>query len=284
MKQILRCLAGVFSAAIWLTWSPSAFGGFYAMWSETIHNDTGFDAYDYHLNGTVLEGTAILQGTSITSDVHPFDWTVQYATVFNAGNIVVGWSGTTAVPTCHNITVSLSIYSGLENCVLGLDGYWTDADGHAIVPPWGPWQPLLGFQVTPAGTLFEQNATSQDMLVRNLQIAAASSSLALSDLVDGSSVLAGLTWRNLTASGTAETISAGTALDFDVNSDVEASGYGNYIVMRGEVFDPHDPSGGIDGTWHSVFAAHQIPEPGTLALGALGAAALVWRRRQSRPA
>ncbi len=254
------------------------------MWSETIHNDTGSDAYDFHLHGTVLEGTAIVQDTSISSDVNPFDWKVDYATVFNAGNIFVGWSGTTPVPTCHNITIGLEIFSGMENCVLGLDGYWTDANGDEIVPGWGPGLPLLGFQVTPSGTLFEQNATSRDMLVRNLQIAPASNGLGLSDLVDGSLLLAGLSWRNLTTPGTAETINAGTSMSFDVSEDVEASGYNNYIIMRGEVFDPHDPSGGAEGTWHSVFAAHQIPEPSTLALGAIGAAALVWLRRQRKQA
>lgn len=263
-----------------------------AMWSEVIHNGTGQDAYDFHLEGNIQEGFGQIVGTSVNSAVPGFDWT---SSGFNSrvdGTISAGWAGNTAVPHCSTIQIGLEFWIK-KNLLLDLYGCWTDVNGNQINPDAGEpggggWLsdvPLLGFQVDDnTGMLFEQNATSVTMDVRNLQIAPTSIVLDLSDLTAGSPVLGGLTWRDLTTPGTPVTIASGDSASFDIAADLATAGYANYVVVRGEVLDPNDPTGGGEGTWHGVYDVHQIPEPSMLALCAVGGAAILLLRLHRKQA
>jgi hypothetical protein len=251
-----------------------------------VHNGTGQDAYDFHLKGRLGHGTSI-GGTYISSvDVTPFDWGWDGVT-WLPGGFEGGWSGTTPVPNCKTIHVGMW-FDRDQNFMYDVVGWWTDINGNKINPlagtpgvtpgTWYSDVPILGFGVEDAtSTLTLQNATTEAVLFRNLQVAISPSIVPLANLNE--SLV--LPWTSLTDS----TLSSGSSTTFDLTSfgipSLATLPVTSTLVIQGEVFD-QTLNGGAGGyRWFDE--QHQIPEPSTLLLGGIGALCLAcWRNRQNR--
>lgn len=251
-----------------------------------VHNGTGQDAYDFHLQGIVQGAYAenYIYGDGIT----PFDWT--WGGVTFTGNTFEGtWSGSTAIQDSQTIHIGMRFDTG-PNYMYSLVGWWTDASGNKLNPLAGTAGgtagtyysdvPFLGFGVNDGtSTLTLANATTSAITYRNIKVALSSSAILLSDLNQSSTPMSGLTWYTADASGsTAAGASHSYVLPDLGMSALSTLNSSSYLIIQGEVFDSTiGPSG--DYRWFGE--EHQVPEFSTCA-GLLGIAALLfalWRRR-----
>ena len=252
-----------------------------------VHNGTGQDAYDFHVQVTV-EGT-VLGNYIFSNGITPFDWSWQGATQ-NGTTFNGSWSGTTPIVTSQTIHVGMTFSAG-PNYMYDVVGWWTDAGGNKINPLAGTAGttsgtfysdvPMLGFGIVDnTSTLTLKNSTTNAVTYRNIQVGLSTSAIALSDLNQSSSAMTALTWHSVDsagvmASGAAQQYTL-TTMGLPAFSTLDPS---YYVIVQGEVFDP---TIGTSGEYRWFGEEHQvIPEASTYAmvLGAFAAMLVLWRRR-----
>ena len=256
--------------------------------NEDIHNGTGQDAYDFHIEGTLKSSTPPKQLANYIYPVSPipgFDWTYDGGTITHMGGNIYhysgGWSGTTPVKTSQSIHVGKYWDETCHNIFVDVVGWWTDRDGNRITTNTSD-VPLVGFDVQDhilnpdvglPQTLTLYNANPEvPMQIMGLQVATLPSPgemVELPDLVEDSEVLAQLEWTDFRNDSF-----------FDVFYEINLTEAGfvipadTFMVTRGYVLDP------TDGLYHFFAHAHtsHVPEPGSMALIGVGLLALMRKK------
>ena len=291
----MKTLRFVLVAAILMLSPVSAFAlvmGFNA----DIHNGTGQDAYDFHIEGILKSSKVPVQ---LNNYVYPktaiagFDWTYDGGTITPlSGNYYKysgGWSGSVPVPPSSTVHFGKYWDEECHNIFVELTGWWTDENGDKIVPdgggsyPYGNDAPLVGFEVLDQilepnplpQTLELQNWTGNPLSIQGLQIALTEDDIRLEDLVEDSSVLEALLWQTV---GGPLTLDQGSGQVFDLAEFGVIVPPRTTLITRFWVEDP------TDGIYR--FSAHRhtshIPEPTTFVMAIVGlmSLAVFARRRQ----
>jgi len=265
--------------------------------NPNIHNGTDQDAYDFHLEGVIKSTTVPEQIADFVfpvSDIAGFDWTYDGGTITHIADDLWhysgSWSGTTPVAPCEWIHVGKYFDVTCRNTFVGLRGWWTNRDGTKINPEagtpgttTGTWVSdvaLIGFEVDDGfmdgnnrpQTLTLENATTMAIMLMNYEAAVSLELIPLENLMEGDPLLERLDWHMVFEE---ISLAPGRPVTADLNALTLTIPPAGFLVMRGYAQD-------WDTGEYRFFAhAHEahIPEPGLLAIVALGFVAL-WRRRK----
>lgn len=267
--------------------------------NPNIHNGTGQDAYDFHLEGVIKSTTRPEQLVDFVfpvSDIADFDWTYDGGTITPiAGDLWQysgSWSGTTPVKTCDWIHIGKYFDVTCRNTFVGLRGWWTDREGNKInaeagLPgtvdnTWVSDVPLVGFEVDDGflngnangdahpQTLTLMNQTTMPIMLMNYEAAISPEMIPLANLMEGDPMLERLDWHMVF--GEVELAPGQPMMAYlkEITLTIPAGGF---MVMRGYARDWET------GEYRFFAHAHEahIPEPGVLALVGVAVLAL-WRR------
>lgn len=197
--------------------------------NQDITNNTGQDAFDFHLEGTLKSADPPIQLRDFCFDQPPgsipgFDWQYDGGTITHVGGNVYhysgGWSGTVPVPPGQMIHIGKYFDETCENTLVDLHGWWTDREGRKINPEAGTRErerwlsdvPLLGFEIVdniPARltdpnlpqTVTLYNATNHLIQIASAFVAVTDVDIPLEALVPESELLDSLDdWRDFPSS------------------------------------------------------------------------------------
>jgi hypothetical protein len=255
--------------------------------NEEITNNTGQDAYDFHLEGTLKSETLPAQVIDIILDwprgsIPGFDWTYDGGNITHAGgeyyNYSGKWSGSVPVPPGHQVHIGKAFNVSCSNVFIRLRGWWTDRNGEKINPDagtevcpgiWVSDVPLLGFDIRdniPARltdpnlpqTVTLQNATDMDIEITSPQLAVTDRNVPLEELVPDSNLLSDLDWRDIPNLPPFSVILPGESWTFDLHEMDMAIQPGWTTVIRTEIWDP------VSGEYHFYAGkcqAHLVRNP-----------------------
>jgi hypothetical protein len=249
-ENIMKTISVILMAATIMLMPKSAFGlitGF----NVEITNNTGRDAYDFHLEGTLQSLDVVNQVANFimpwpAGSIPHFDWTYDGGNITPAPNTIGkyyysgGWSGTVPVPPGGTIHIGKYWDETCNNKVVDLRGWWTDRSGKKINPHAGTMDggywisdvPLLGFDIEdniPARldnpdfdisqTVTVQNATNHKIQIESPQMAITDMHISLDELVPDGKVLNSLEWydaNDVALDGFNNTILPGRSIMFDL--------------------------------------------------------------------
>lgn len=282
LLRALLLLLGVDAAALIVGINPN------------IHNGTGQDAYDFHLEGVLESSARPIQVDQFVFPIDPipnFDWTYKGGAFTDLGNDLWGysgtWSGNVPVHNCQTIHIGKYFDVVCHNVFEQLRGWWTDQNGDKINQNagnpggsgiWVSDVPLIGFNVQDQQwpqTIRFQNATTEAIQVRNVQVAVSPTLVPLANLMQNDPLLLAQTWATLVGPG-GTTMAPGATQTFDLGAVQMNVPPGWYVIDQGEMYDP---TLGEYVWWGSMHGSH-FPEPGTLCLLALGTLGVAVRRRR----
>ncbi|HUT45874.1 MAG TPA: hypothetical protein VMX36_06280, partial [Sedimentisphaerales bacterium] len=281
----IKTLSIILGAATVMLMPISAFGlelGF----NEEITNNTGQDAYDFHLEGTLKSETLPVQVMDIFIDwprgsIPGFDWTYDGGSITHAGgeyyNYSGKWSGKVPVPPRQQVHIGKAFEVTCENVFIRLRGWWTDRNGEKINPRAGTKEgetwisdvPLLGFDIQdniPARltdpnlpqTVTLQNATDMEIEIASPHLAVTDRHVPLEQLVPDSNLLSDLDWRDIPRLPPFSIILPGESWTFDLREMDVVIPPDWTTVIRTEVWDP------VSGEYHFYAGkcqAHAASDP-----------------------
>ena len=292
----MKALRILLVAAVVMLLPTSAFAlvmGF----NQHIHNNTGQDAYDFHVEGllkSAIPPVQVEEYVFAVSNIPGFDWEYDQAgssITHLGGNIYKysgGWSGDTPVKHCETIHVGKAWDEECNNIFVEVRGWWTDRNGNPITPNAGDPGPtpgtfvsdvpLIGFDVQDLGQpqmLMLQNATTEDIQINSMELAVTDQHIGLRELVEDSPALNTLNWTTV---GSADVAPGGdVVLDLD-QLDVAIPLDNSELITRG-----YYEQDGVHYFFAHKHTSH--PEPATLVMLASGGlalagGALIRRRRR----
>ncbi|MFC1633276.1 LamG-like jellyroll fold domain-containing protein [Planctomycetota bacterium] len=234
--------------------------------NEEITNNTGQDAYDFHLEGTLKSETLPKQVMNIFGwpggSIPYHDWTYDGGTITHVGGDYYHysgtWSGSVPVPPGQQVHIGKSFEVNCANVLVDLRGWWTDRNGEKINPDagtevspgiWVSDVPLLGFDIQdniPARltdpnlpqTVTLQNATDMEIEIASSQLAVTDRHVPLEELVPDSNLLNDLEWRDIPSLPPFSIIFPGENWTFDLREMDMVIPPDWTTVVRGEIWDP----------------------------------------------
>lgn len=257
--KTLSILLGV-AAVVFL---PMRSAGLEMGFNQDITNNTGQDAFDFHLEGTLKSADPPVQLRDFCFDQPPgsipgFDWRYDGGTITHVGGNVYhysgGWSGTVPVPPGQMIHIGKYFDETCRNICVDLRGWWTDREGEKINPEAGTREgeiwlsdvPLIGFEILdniPARltdpnlpqTVMLQNATNHAIQVESALVAVTDLDIPLEQLVPDSELLNSIdNWRDFPSS---PSLAPGESWTFDLSEVDLEIGPNQNTVVRVEFLD-----------------------------------------------
>ena len=250
----------VMLGALIVVFMPIRGAGLEMGFNEDITNNTGQDAYDFHLEGTLKSATPPRQLNNFCSDwprgsIPGFDWKYDGGTITHLGGKLYhysgGWSGRVPVGPDQTIHIGKYFDETCENIFVDLRGWWTDREGRKINPEAGTREgeiwlsdvALLGFEIVdniPARledpnlpqTVMLQNATNHTILIEWALVAVTDVRIPLEQLVSESELLDSLDgWRDFPW---APVLAPGENWTFDLSEvDLEIQPNQNTVIRAG---------------------------------------------------
>jgi len=241
--------------------------------NEEITNNTGQDAYDFHLEGTLKSETFPQQVMDIfiawpRGSIPGFNWTYDGGSITHAGgeyyNYSGNWSGSVPVPPGQQVHIGKAFNVNCANVFIRLRGWWTDRNGEKINPDAGTevnpgvWisdVPLLGFDIQdniPARltdpnlpqTVTLQNATDMEIKIVSPHLVITDRHVPLEELVPDSNFLSDLDWRDIPSLPPSSIILPGESWTFDLREMDMIIPPDWTTVIRTEILDP------VSGEYH----------------------------------
>jgi hypothetical protein len=241
--------------------------------NEEITNNTGQDAYDFHLEGTLKSETSPIQVMDIfiawpPGSIQGFGWTYDGGRITPAGgeyyNYSGKWSGSVPVPPGQQVHIGKAFNVTCSNVFIRLRGWWTDRNGEKINPDagtkvspgvWVSDVPLLGFDIQdniPARltdpnlpqTVTLQNATDMEIEIASPHLAVTDRHVPLEQLVPDSNLLNDLDWRDIPSLPPSSIILPGESWTFDLREMDMVIPPDWTTVVRTEIRDP------VSGEYH----------------------------------
>lgn len=211
--------------------------------NQEITNNTGRDAYDFHLEGTLKSADMPMQLDEYCfawppGSIAGFDWQYDGGTITHtSGNLYHysgSWSGTVPVPPGQMIHIGKYFDETCQNIFVDLRGWWTDREGQKINPEMGTrendiwWSDvaLLGYEIRDniperyaepnlPQTVMLQNATNHTIQITSALVAVTDVNIPLDALVPESDLLLGLgDWRDFPIS---PVLAPGESWTFDLS-------------------------------------------------------------------
>jgi len=281
--------------AVLFSASPMA----HALWvggNIDVHNNTGLEAYDFHIEGQIKSTTPPSLGISFGywDGGIPFDSFAH--TITPAGgdlwDFKADWWGDDPIPHCEFGHFGLFFQATCRNVWVNLDGWWTGRDGEKIPDEYGSYWPIPGFEVPthwwdpPRTQVFRLQGDAgedqwDDMRIEQMD-------MALVDPPDDPEALFAmlnvmgmdkLNWMPTSVQPGTPVPSGDSFFDVFTELTVGPIGWDQILLTRTLVRWGAEP----EGRW--VFHAHQAhpyPEPCTLILLGGGLLGLVARRRKRK--
>jgi hypothetical protein len=240
--------------------------------NEEITNNTGQDAYDFHLEGRIESETLPVQVMDIfgwpESSIPYHDWTYDGGKITPVGGKYYdysgSWSGSVPVPPGQQVHIGKKFIVNCSNVCINLRGWWTDRNGRKINPNAGTevghgvWVSdvlLLGFDIQdniPARltdpnlpqTVTLQNATDMEIEIVSPCLAVTDMRVPLEELVPDSNLLNNLEWRDIPSLPPFSIIPPGESWTFNLRDMDMVIPPDWTTVIRTEIWDP------VSGEYH----------------------------------
>lgn len=284
MKTRVLAVVGLLTVVAMACPAPAAV---VSMWIQ-VHNGTGQDANDFHLEGYLYTHSAD-PPRQTGCLVYPSGWSETGVTIgppevvnwhTNGWPITLDFSGDPPIPHCSTLTFCKRWEFDGYNLEWHLRGWFTK-DGQKINPnagnpgiemdTWVSDVPLVSFRVDDStGTMTLRNATTNAIGVGNFQLAVSDTLLSLEDEAPSSAAMNALSWVTVGDFS----LASGEQRVIDLVAMDVAPPVNQFLYSRYGVWDD------LLGIYIDQGAIHENPEPTTMLLLGLGGLGLVASRRR----